>query len=81
MRMMEKRNTDFIKSEGYCCPICGREETVPSIIKLYANYGSREHDGEIITVHVCGECIDKVIDKATNFLNEGDMDTEYSLLP
>ncbi len=71
---------DFIyRNNGFRCPICGREEFVQSVVKLIANYGSEEHDGEIVSFHVCGGCIDKLINQAVDFLEEGNYKMEYSL--
>ena len=50
------QNTDFINGN---CEICGRKELVRSIIELTCNYGSK-HDGEQMTMLICGECADKL---------------------
>lgn len=55
-----EQNRDFINNDGFRCPLCGGVELIPSIVRLEANYGSREHDMERLTVHVCGSCIDKL---------------------
>ena len=78
--MDEIRNEDFIyRNNGFRCPICGQEEFVQSVVKLIANYGSTEHDGETITFNVCGDCIDKLINLAFGVLEDGDYKIQYSL--
>lgn len=47
-------NTDFI------CPLCGKSDLTWSAVTLQANYGS-DHDGERVTVKVCGGCVDLLI--------------------
>ena len=49
-------NMDFI------CPLCGKRDLFPSIVKLEANYGS-VYDGERVTVNVCGLCIDSMVER------------------
>lgn len=46
---------------GFTCAICGRQEDIPSVVTLQANYGSRLYDGECYTLHLCGGCIDSWI--------------------
>ena len=41
----------------FTCEMCGQEEWFLSTIQLEAGYGSI-HDGEHVTLHVCGNCID-----------------------
>lgn len=41
------------------CEVCGQEDLCLSTIQLRANYGSI-HDSERITLHVCGDCIDRL---------------------
>lgn len=55
-----EQNGDFINDDGFRCPLCGEMDLIASIVRLEANYGSREHDMERLTVHVCGACIDKL---------------------
>ena len=43
------------------CEICGNSDLVLSEIQLKACYGSR-HDGESLTLKICGNCIDRIID-------------------
>lgn len=43
------------------CEICGNCDLVLSEIQLKACYGSR-HDGESLTLKICGDCIDRIID-------------------
>ena len=43
------------------CEICGNSDLVLSEIQLKACYGSR-HDGESLTLKICGDCIDRIID-------------------
>ncbi len=51
--------------EGYCqehspiCQSCAKEDLCLSEITLRANYGS-VHDGECLTILLCGECFDKL---------------------
>lgn len=47
------------------CEVCGQEDLCLSTIQLRANYGSI-HDGERITLHVCGDCIDRLFDLLLN---------------
>lgn len=57
---MMKSNVDFIRAEdapAFHCGICGKEDLIPSRITIEANYGS-VHDGEHLSLDVCGECID-----------------------
>lgn len=51
-------NNDFI------CPLCHEHDYVPSEIILQANYGS-SYDGEHVAIQLCGECFDKIWNKAT----------------
>lgn len=41
-----------------CDKYCGTGDDVPSIVTMTANYGSTEHDGDKLTLRVCGDCID-----------------------
>lgn len=43
------------------CDICGKEDYFLSSVVLNANYGS-EHDGERLTIALCGNCFDKLFD-------------------
>ena len=52
---MEQSNHSFI----FNCELCGQEERFKSEITLRANFGS-VYDGEILTLSVCGDCIDKI---------------------
>lgn len=51
---------------NFTCDICGRYcgagDDVPSIVTMTANYGSAEHDGDKLTLEVCGACIDWMMD-------------------
>lgn len=49
-------NTGFM-NVGFRCDLCERKDLVPSKVELEANYGST-HDGERVTLHVCGDCMD-----------------------
>lgn len=51
----------------FICPICGDKDYVSSTITLQANYGSI-HDGERVTIRLCGECFDKLL-SAVNVLS------------
>lgn len=53
-------NDDFI------CEVCGRPDLVPSMVTICANYGS-QHDGETVTVKLCGECVDWLLDGLVRF--------------
>ena len=53
--MMIKPNGDFIHS----CECCGKDNLVASQIILKFNYGS-QYDGEVLTLNICGECVDKI---------------------
>ena len=46
---------------GFDCDICDQPDLVPSTITLEANYGSK-HDGTRVTLNVCGDCMDWIID-------------------
>lgn len=52
-----KRKKKYIT--GFICEMCGQEEWGESTIQLKAGYGSI-HDGEHITLHLCGSCIDRL---------------------
>lgn len=56
-------NTDFMNRDFHC-NLCGARDLVPSKITLEANYGSG-HDGEQITLYVCGNCMDWLFDTCT----------------
>lgn len=45
-----------------CGKYCGTGADVPSIIAMTANYGSTQHDGDKLTLRVCGACIDWFMD-------------------
>ena len=56
-----KQNEVFMW-HGFECDICDRYDTYgPSKITLEANYGSK-HDGERVTLNVCGDCMDWLFD-------------------
>ena len=76
---MDLSNIDFIDENGFRCPICGGVDLVPSVITLQANYGSTGHDGEIITLHVCGDCIDRIINHAESILKKDDYNIVHTL--
>lgn len=47
---------------GFECDICGEYDIYgPSKITLEANYGSK-HDGDLVTLNVCGDCMDWLFD-------------------
>lgn len=54
------------KDYNFTCDLCGRYcgtgDDVPSIVAMTANYGSAEHDGDKLTLRVCGSCIDQWMD-------------------
>lgn len=52
---MQATNTGFI------CQVCGKTDLIPSLAILQANYGS-SYDGETILLHVCGDCVDEIIE-------------------
>lgn len=52
---MIKSNGDFIRG----CECCGKDDLVASQVVLTFNYGSC-YDGEILTLELCGDCIDKI---------------------
>lgn len=47
---------------NFTCDLCGRfrgdGDDTPSTVVMTANYGSAEHDGDRLTLRVCGSCID-----------------------
>lgn len=51
---------------GFVCDLCGRfrgdGDDVPSTVAMTANYGSTEHDGDKVTLRLCGSCIDLWMD-------------------
>lgn len=53
--MINISNGDFV------CEVCGQSDLVPSTVTIQANYGS-QHDGETVTVQLCGDCVDKLLD-------------------
>ncbi len=57
---MEKHQLDFL------CPVCGKQDFVPSVITFQANYGSI-HDGEQVSVYICGDCLDRLLSVACLF--------------
>lgn len=55
-----KSNTSFISDR---CEVCGRtNEPCLSELIFKAGYGSTKYDGEMLTLNVCGDCIDKAFD-------------------
>lgn len=55
-----KSNTCFIDDR---CEVCGRADmSCLSKLILNAGYGSVKYDGEILTLNVCGDCIDEAFD-------------------
>ncbi len=50
----------------FICPVCGEGNYSPSIITLQANYGSI-HDGERVTIELCGGCFDKLLSAVNMF--------------
>lgn len=53
-------NTGFMNVD-FRCDLCERVDLVPSKVTLEANYGS-VHDGERVTLHICGDCMDWMLD-------------------
>lgn len=51
-----KANTNFV------CAMCGKHDDFPSYVDLIAGYGSTKHDGDVLSICVCGDCIDKLFD-------------------
>ncbi len=51
-----------MNGEGFKCDICGKQcdtgDSVPSIVTMTASCDSTEHDGDKLTLEVCGSCID-----------------------
>ena len=47
-------------NKGFICPLCGKRNLFPSIVRLEASYGST-YDGERNTVNVCGPCMDRLM--------------------
>lgn len=45
---------------GFVCPMCGEQYYMPSMIVLCPDFGSA-HDGERISIQICGACMDKLI--------------------
>lgn len=58
---MDGQNDDFIRNGAFHCEICGGDDYVPSKIDLFASYSS-VHDGEQLTLDICGACVDAVFD-------------------
>ncbi len=52
---------DMVRNGGFYCDICDQHDLAPSTITLAANYGST-HDGERVTLMVCGDCMDWLFD-------------------
>lgn len=50
----------------FICPVCGEHDYTPSTITLQANYGSI-HDGERVTIKLCGGCFDKLLSAVNVF--------------
>lgn len=48
-----------MQNDDFICEICGKRDYVPSELAISANYGS-VHDGEQLTLDICGECADAV---------------------
>ena len=50
----------------FVCDLCGRFRgdggDVPSVVTAIANYGSTRHDGDKLTLQLCGDCIDWLMD-------------------
>ena len=51
---------------NFTCDLCGRYcgtgDDVPSIVSMVGNYGSTKHDGDKVTLRLCGNCIDLWMD-------------------
>lgn len=59
---MCQQNQCFINA---CCEICGERDLVMSELQIKCNYGSK-HDGERLSLSVCGKCIYRIYDKLIN---------------
>ena len=58
----EEESMDSIWS-GFECDICDQDDIYgPSLITLEASRGSK-HDGERVTLNVCGDCMDWIYDR------------------
>lgn len=47
-------------NDGFICPICGKERYCISTATFRCGYGSI-YDGEVISVKLCGDCVDSLI--------------------
>jgi len=65
MRNIIRNNTaavdDMVRSGVFYCDICDQSDLVPSMVTIEANYGSK-YDGERVTLRVCSDCIDWLLD-------------------
>lgn len=67
-----------MRNNSFICPRCGREDDIPSVIVLQANYGS-SYDTERATVKLCGECFDGVYEYVQNQIPADALNKEFSL--
>ena len=57
---------DVVRRGVFYCDICDQSDLVPSAVTLEANYGSK-YDGERVTLWVCGDCIDWLIESIAEY--------------
>lgn len=67
-----------MRNSSFICPRCGREDDVPSVIVLQANYGS-SYDTERATVKLCGECFDGIFEYIQRQIPVCVMETEFTI--
>lgn len=60
LKAVQRYKQHGIGQGDFKCPVCGNCDLTSSTITLQANYGSI-YDGERVTLHVCGECFDKLL--------------------
>ncbi len=62
------------------CELCGSAVYALSSISIIGGYGSSSHDGDKITLSVCGSCIDQLFDAVEAIGTEAKQDALSSPL-
>ena len=65
-------------NRGFICPVCGRNELVPSTLIMQGNYGSK-HDTERVMVKLCADCFDGLYTIIQSKLPEEAIELEFTL--
>ncbi len=65
-------------NSNFICPCCGQEDFTPSVIIMQGNYGST-HDTERVTVKVCGDCYDRIIEEIQKIIPTSTMKYDFTL--